>query len=197
MNNYNSAISFVINLIIFLVTLISTVQLFFKDRKWFPQRAREAFRFFTVQSNALCAVSALFMLLFPAAEWTYYLKIIGTSAVAVTMMTVLLFLGPVFGYQYMFKGSDLFMHLLTPLMALVSLCVFERRGISFAKSFIGIIPVALYGPLYMYKILFAPEGKRWEDFYGFNRGGKWKVSYVLMHLGTVVICVFLYLLLNI
>ncbi len=197
METISNTISFFINLIIFLATCVFTAQLFFRDRKWCPERARNAFRFFTVQSNVLCAASALFMILFPVSEWVYNLKIIGTSAVTVTMMTVLLFLGPVIGYQYMYKGVDLFMHLLTPLMALVSLCVFERRGISFAQVFIGMIPVALYAPLYLYKILFAPEGKRWEDFYGFNSGGKWKTAYILMHLGSAVICVLLYLLLNI
>ncbi|MCR5403262.1 MAG: hypothetical protein K6E91_05495 [Butyrivibrio sp.] len=166
--------------------------LFWRDGKWCPSRAKNAFRFFTVQSNVLCAAAALCMLLFRDAEWTYYLKIIGTAAVTVTMMTVLLFLGPSFGYRYMFKGSDLFMHLLTPLLALVSLCVFERRGLSFAASFIGMTHVVLYAPLYLYKILYAPEGKRWDDFYGFNRGGNWKISYVLMHIGTALICIAMY-----
>ena len=193
----NSTISFFINLIIVFVTAILVFGLFRRDGKWDLDRARNAFRFFTVQSNTLCAISALFLLLYPDAEWTYYLKYIGTGAVTVTMMTVLLFLGPVFGYQYMFKGSDLFMHLLTPLMAIVSFCVFESKGISLAAAFLGLLPVALYAPLYYYKIFRAPEGKRWDDFYGFNRNGKWPVSYLLMHLGAAVICIGLYLLLNI
>ncbi len=137
------------------------------------------------------------LMIFPDEEWTYYLKVIGTSGVVVTMVTVLLFLGPMYGYQYMYKGSDLFMHLLTPLMAIVSLCMFERNGISFEMSFIGMLPVALYAPLYSFKIFRAPEGKRWDDFYGFNRSGKWPVSYLLMHLGTAVICIVLYFLLNV
>ena len=58
------------------------------------------------------------------------------------------------------------------------------------------IPVVLYAQLYSYKIFLAPDGKRWDDFYGFNRNGKWRVSYLLMHLGTAIICIGLYLLLN-
>lgn len=196
MGNNNSAISFAINLIIFVVTFIFTAQLFFRDKKWCPERAKNAFRFFTVQSNVLCAISALFLLLYPDADWAFYLKYIGTCAVTVTMMTVLLFLGPVFGYQYMFRGSDLFMHLLTPLMAIVSFCVFERRGLSLPESFLGLLPVALYAPLYLYKILFASVDKRWDDFYGFNRNGKWYISYLLMHLGAAIICIVMFFLLG-
>lgn len=197
MINTNSTISFALNFIIFAVTTVLIILYFRKDGKWCPQRARNAFKYFTVQSNALCALAALLMMLFPEAEWAYYFKIVGTSGVTVTMLTVLLFLGPTFGYQYMFKGSDLFMHLLTPIMAIVSLCVFERAGISLEMAFIGMLPVALYAPLYYYKIFRAPEGKRWDDFYGFNRNGKWAVSYLLMHLGAAVICIVLYLLLNV
>lgn len=184
------------NIIIVVVTAILVFGLFRRDGKWDLGRARNAFRFFTVQSNALCAISALFLLLHPDAAWTYYLKYIGTCAVTVTMMTVLLFLGPVFGYQYMFKGSDLFMHLLTPLMAIVSFCVFESKGISLAAAFLGLLPVALYAPLYLNRILFAPKEKRWDDFYGFNRNGKWYLSYLFMHLGAVIICIVMYFLLN-
>ena len=192
----NSTISFFMNIIIVVVTAILVFGLFRRDGKWDLGRARNAFRFFTVQSNTLCAISALFLLLYPDAEWTYYLKYIGTCAVTVTMMTVLLFLGPVFGYQYMFKGSDLFMHLLTPLFAIVSLCVFEGKGMSLAASFLGLLPVALYAPLYLYKILLEPKEKRWDDFYGFNRNGKWYASYLFMHLGAAIICIVMYLLLN-
>ena len=197
MENINSAISFALNFITFAVTTLLIALYFWKDGKWCPERVRNAFKYFTVQSNALCALSALFMMMFPESEWAYYLKIIGTAGVTVTMLTVLIFLGPTIGYQYMFKGSDLFMHLLTPLMALVSLCFFERRGIEFGAAFVGMIPVVLYAPLYSYKIFLAPDGKRWDDFYGFNRNGKWRVSYLLMHLGTAIICIGLYLLLNI
>jgi hypothetical protein len=195
-NNY-STISFVLNFIIFVVTATLVIRFFREDGDWSLDRARHAFRYFTVQSNVLCAIAALLRILFPDSGWTYYLKFAGTAAVMVTMMTVLLFLGPTFGYINMFIGSDLFMHLLTPLTALVSLCVFERRGISLPCSFVGLLPVVLYAPLYGYKVLYAPKDRRWDDFYGFNRDGKWPLKVVFMLLLTVLICVALYFLLNI
>ena len=182
-------ISLFINIIIIITTVILVVRFFREDGRWNPARGKRAFRYFTTQSNVLCAVSALAMCLFPEADWAYYLKVMGTVAVTVTMLTVLIFLGRLYGYKPLLSGSDLFMHLITPLLAIVSLCVFERRGISFLGSFIGVIPVALYAPLYLYNVVYAPEEKRWEDFYGFNRDGKWPVAYALMVAGAAVICV--------
>ena len=197
MENINSTISLIINLIILILTCILAIGLFREEGKWNVQKGKKALRYFTVRSNLLCAVASLCMCLFPDESWAYYLKIVGTAGVTVTMLTVFLFLSKIYGFGPLLKGTDLFMHLLTPLMAIVSLCVFERRGISLGASFIGMIPVVLYAPNYLYRILFAPEEKRWEDFYCFNNGGKWKLSYAMMHLGNALICIAFYYVLNI
>ena len=196
MKSINSTFSFVINLIIAILTVIIAIGLFREGGKWNVQRGKRAFRYFTLQSNLLCAFASLCMCLFPDEIWAYYLKVVGTAGVTVTMFTVLLFLARIYGVRPLLKGSELFMHLLTPLMAIISLCVFERKGISFGAAFVGMIPVALYAPLYLYKTLYASENKKWEDFYGFNAGGKWKLSYVMMHLGTALLCIALYFVLN-
>ncbi len=52
---------------------------------------------------------------------------------------------------------------------------------------------AAYAVLYLYKVVLAPEGKRWEDFYGFNKGGRWRLSAVLMLSGTFMISLILWL----
>ena len=115
-----------------------------------------------------------------------------TAAVTVTMLTVLLYLAPSVGkgwYDLLIKDlGDMFMHLLTPLMSLVSFCVFERRGMTFPQCLFGLLPVALYGPLYLYKILYAPEEKCWNDFYGFNKNGRWPVMFSVMLAGTFLMC---------
>ena len=142
--------------------------------------------------SVLCAAAALLtavcQLTGSVPEWVWILKYVGTAAVTVTMMTVLLFLGKIYGYQELLRGGDLFMHLLTPLMALLSFCAFEKRGMNFGIALTGLLPVALYGMLYLYQIKYAPEGKRWDDFYAFNRTGKWPVSYAAMLAGTFLIC---------
>ena len=178
-----------INGIIFVITLTLLVRISRKDGAWSLPNLVKAFRYFTVQSNAFCAAASLLMCLFPGARWAWTLKYVGTAAVTVTMLTVLLFLGPSMGsYKPLLTGPDFFMHLLTPLLALLSFLVFERRGMGFAAALWGMLPVALYGVRYLYKAVFAPEDRRWEDFYGFNKGGKWPVAFMAMMLGGFGVC---------
>ena len=186
----------ILNLAIVLATPLLLIRFWRRTGRQDREKFRAAFRFFTVLSNILCSVTALVMLVALLAgavpEWVWILKYIGTAAVTVTMLTVFLFLAPSVGkdwYDVLLKSlGDLFMHLLTPLMALVSFCVFERRGMTFPRSLFGLLPVALYGPVYLYHILYAPEGKRWKDFYGFNRGGKWPAAMTGMLIGTFLMC---------
>ena len=194
-----------LNLLIFLVTAGLVLNFPRKDGEWRPERWKAAFRFFTVQSNVLCAAACLLTAAFAMTgevpEWVWLLKYAGTAAVTVTMLTVFLFLAPAVGENWvkvLLTGSpsDLFMHVLTPAAALVSFCVFEKRGMSFGQALWGMLPVLLYGILYIRKILYAPAEKRWDDFYGFNRGGKMAVSAAGMLAGTFVICMALMVLQN-
>ena len=193
----NIAASRAINAVIFAVTLVLIARCFRKDGRWSSEGGRIAFRFFTVQSYALCAVASLLTCLAPSRSWAWIVKYIGTAAVSVTMMTVLLFLGPSMGgYGPLLKGGDLFMHLLTPLMAILSFSLFERREMGFATALWGMLPVVLYGVWYLYKIVYAPEDRRWDDFYGFNRGGRWPVAFAGMMIGGFATCMALMALQN-
>ena len=195
----------ILNLLIFLVTAGFVLCFPRKDGEWKPERWKKAFRFFTCQSNVLCAAACLLTTVAAAAgeipEWIWLLKYIGTAAVTVTMVTVFLFLAPSVGKDWakvLLTGrmSDLFMHLITPVMALISFCIFEKRGMTFVQALAGLLPVVLYGGLYLYKIRYAPVEKRWEDFYGFSRGGKVALSFAGMVAGTFLICMVLMALQN-
>ena len=189
-------IDIILNAFIFLITLILVILMFRKDRQWDIPRGKRAFRYYTVLSNCLCAMVSLLMVLTslagPVPQWAWTLKYIGTAAVTVTMLTVFFFLAPSMGkdwYQVLLKGaSNAFMHLLTPLLALLSFCLLEKRGMSFPQCMWGMVPVVLYGPVYLYKIKYTPEEKRWDDFYGFNKGGKWPIAFSGMVIGTFLIC---------
>ena len=185
------------NLFIFTITLFFTVRFFRKDGAWDIARGKNAFRFFTVQSNVLCAAAALLLCVVPSQRWSWLLKYIGTAAVTVTLLTVFLFLGPAMGYKNLLKGSDLFMHLVTPLAAIGSFSILEKRGMSFGEALLGVLPVILYGACYAYKILKAPPEKAWEDFYGFDKNGRWPVSMAVMFAGAFAVCMGLMALQNI
>lgn len=185
-----------LNVLIFAITLIAMVPVFHKNGTWSLQNAVPAFRFFTVLSNLFCAFAALLMFLMPSKDWVWTLKYIAVAAVSVTMLTVFVFLGPTMGYKKLLTGSELMMHLVTPLIAIGSFCLLEKRPLSFPTAMLGMLPVLLYGTLYLYKVIYAPKGERWEDFYGFNRDGKWPLSFALMLLGTFGVCMALMLLQN-
>ena len=194
MNEMN-VLDLILNILIFAITLVLVIRFFRKDGRWAPERGRFAFRFFTCQSNVLCACAALLTAACGMAgrlpRWVWVLKYMGTVAVTVTMLTVFLFLWPSLGKdgpKKLLTGSDLFMHLITPLMAIVTFCVYERQGMSFAQSLWGMVPLIVYGQHYLYRIICAPEEKRWDDYYGFNKQGKWPAAFAIMVAGAFVLC---------
>ena len=141
-------------------------------------------RFFTVLSNLFCAVSclafALGRLCGNVPEILYILKYMSTCAVTVTLMTVLVFLGPTVGYKFLLSGPDFWLHLAVPLLAILSYLVWDHIPMNGEAVILGALPVILYGLLYLYKVVVVPPEKGWEDFYGFNRNGKWPVSFTAM-----------------
>ena len=170
---------------------------FRRDGKWDFQTGFRALRYFTVLSNVLCAVGALAILLTPSDVLPFgvwLLKYLGTAAVTVTLLTVLLFLGPTLGYKLLFQGQDLYLHLIAPLLAILSFCFMERdHTLTFGWSLLGLIPMLLYGVFYLWQVVLRkPAG--WEDFYGYNKNGKWPVSFALMVVGTFLLCMLLLLL---
>ena len=66
----------------------------------------------------------------------------------------------------------------------------------FRQALPGTLPVLLYGILYYCKTIVLPADRRWEDFYGFNKGGKWIISLAGMILGTFAVCMALIALQN-
>lgn len=182
------------NLLLFLITTVLYISYFFSEGKTDVARGLAALRFFTVLSNLFCALASLLLAIalvggFPL-RLAWLLKYVSTVAVAVTFTTVMVFLGPQYGYGEMFRKRDLYFHLIGPLLAIVSFCFTERfYPLSFAASLLGLLPVVLYGVFYLYKVVLGPDEGRWDDFYGFNRGGKWPVAFAAMLLGTFLLCV--------
>ena len=156
-----------------------------------------AFRYFTVDSNVLAALSAILAL-----PWSFrtmlggnramkhgvlLFKYVGACTTTLTMLTVIFFLGPKYGYGEMFAGNNLYMHLITPVLMLVSLVCAENKGnIAFRETLYGLIPTVIYGAVYAAETLIL---ENWEDFYGFNAGGKWYIFFPVMLAAAYLICV--------
>ena len=174
-----------INILIFVITAISLLFCFRKEGRWDLQKGLKSLRFFTILSNLFCAVSALLLVL-SSSQWAWLLKYVGTVAVTITLLTVLFFLGPNMGYKQMLSGKDLYLHLCGPLLAIVSFCFMERwYALSFPLSLLGILPVIIYGFVYLFEVVIL---KNWEDFYGYNKDGNWKLSMAAMLAGGFAVC---------
>ncbi|MBR5087899.1 MAG: hypothetical protein IK093_00575, partial [Ruminiclostridium sp.] len=128
-------------------------------------------KYFTVQSNLLygiyAGVFAVCELIYGSADdipqFLYVLKYIFTVGVTLTMLTVICYLAPVVekSYPKLFKGANLYFHLIVPLLGIISFCFFEKEAeISVPFVFLGLIPFGLYGIYYSINALsHAENGK--------------------------------------
>ena len=134
-------------------------------------------KYFTVESNLLVGVVCLIWLVARLSgkqgKWLTLLKYVSTVAVFVTFTVVVVFLGPMYEYGLMYYGSNLFFHLLIPLLAVAEYLLFEKE-ISFRQTFFAMIPPALYGVAYLANCLVNGVGS-WDtvrnDWYSFLEWG--------------------------
>ncbi len=139
-------------------------------------------RYFTVLSNLLCGISAFIHLIVLLAKGTAPVRIlrlsyVAAAAVGVTLMVVLLFLGPLYGYGAMLQGANLWFHLVIPLLAVLDHWLLEPgRERSRREIPLAVIPTVLYGVCYLANILLNGVGE-WPDT------NDW---YLFFHWGTPV-----------
>ncbi len=139
-------------------------------------------RYFTVLSNLLCGIAALIHLIAllrrSVAPWVLRLSYVAAVAVGVTLMVVLLFLGPLYGYPEMLKGANLWFHLVIPLLAILDHILLEQGARpSFRDTLLAVLPSFLYGLGYAANLLVNGFGGEWPDT------NDW---YLFFHWGTAV-----------
>ena len=207
MSKTKNIISLIINAAIFVTTVIVLIFTLFFRVDPLIKHGYETFKFFTTDSNILCAIAALIVLIFQIRiltgkskeipRWAMILKYIGTTAVMVTFTVVMTFLGPLYTYYFVLKGTAFYMHLVGPLLALVSLWLFEPYYVIPKRVIhLAVIPTAVYGAVYLTEVLIIGEFDGWDDFYGFNTGGMWYLSVAMIILGTYILAIVIRLLHN-
>lgn len=146
-----------------------------------------AHQYFTFDSNVLLGISSLILVIYEILflkniiklipKWVVLLKYVSTSAVTLTMVTVIIFLAPFapYGYFSMFLNSNLVFHLFGPLIAIISFAFFEEtNSINRKEVLLGIVPSILYGFYYIPNIIIHMENgvaPYAYDWYGFSRKG--------------------------
>lgn len=163
----------------------------------FSSARLRALRYFTVDSNILMG---LICLAAAVEEWKvikgekkdipagcYTLKLVGATGVTLTMLITIFFLAPkaaaTTGFFSLFYYSNFFLHLLNPLLSIISFLAFEKTDrIPFRNTFYGIVPMALYAIYYVEEALSHSRNgiiEKGYDWYGFMYDGARSVVVVL------------------
>ena len=141
------------------------------------------FKYFTFQSNVFMGVVAfiyawyqLLILLGKKDKLPHVLLVfnhVGTTAVSLTFLVVVFFLGPIYGYNLMYLGANLFFHGLAPLAAMIGyMFIHKECQIKFTDTFFAILPSFLYGTVYLINVVANNAyGNVKIDFYMFGANG--------------------------
>ena len=208
--NKRQKAALVLNLLILAFTIFATISLvigfkFMQDITVLSEKNFKSFRYFTIQSNLLAAIVALIYIIFkcgPAGKnceklptWLYLLKLAAADAVAFTMFVTVFYLAPTSskGYFSLFMNSNLFMHLLTPLLCIISFIFFESAEKNpFKFNLAGVIPMALYASFYTPNVLLhLKDGKPdpvydWYGFLAFGLNTIWIVIPLLVFIAWLL-----------
>lgn len=172
----------------------------------------KCFRYFTVDSNVLAALGCVVCMWFEvrairrakASETAgqsgnanaiepvlphgaLIFMYVGTVAVTVTFMVVMCFLGPIYGYGYLFAGYNLPLHGSSPILCILTFMLLLRGKVRLPEALWCEVPVLAYGAVYLVMaILLGPDTAGWPDFYLFNATGMWPVAYIVIGVATFV-----------
>ena len=174
-------IAFFLNCAVIVFAVTGTVlMLFFRgNNEELLADGIENYKYFTVLSNEFCGVIAVVSLIrsLRGKAQPMLAKFMAAAAVGLTFLVIIGFLGPMYGLLKMYRGANFFFHLILPLTAMAEF-VFclgdaESKTIPFRWTLYTMIPVAVYGALYLGNNMINGIGE-WphtNDFYGFLNWG--------------------------
>ena len=208
-------IAIALNIIIAVLFILSFILLYyeisFMDGYDFASKISrtEIFKYFTIESNLFMAVMAIIFAideikilkgkLKEISLTKYILKLVSTSCVALTLTVVFVWLGPTTpgGIKTMLMNSNLFLHLIIPVLSIIVFIVFEKTNkMTFKHTLYGLIPLGVYGFVYLPNVITHMHNgqiSRQYDFYNYFQKGvliaviAFTVQYIVMYLITVLL----------
>ncbi len=176
---------FILNVIIVFLVAVGLVILFMTkvSATGLSADGFDNFKFYTVLSNTFAGIIALLQLIIWSRGGRYLkiLKLTAASSVAVTFLVIACFLGPLYGMSKMYKGSNLFFHLIVPIVCVVEFIVVAYGpDITVRDCLLSTIFTIIYGAAYLTNIFFNGTGEWPEsnDWYGFLNWG-WGVGFLI------------------
>ncbi|MBO7135235.1 MAG: hypothetical protein J6V73_01265 [Spirochaetaceae bacterium] len=187
--------SFFLNLLIVLLTIFA-IWAMLADFRFMSEPSKpavlssanaKAFKYFTVDSNVFAGIISLVIMIVQLLidkgkgrlkkipKLLHLLKLAATTGVTLTMLVTAFFLAP-FQYDFfsLFMDSNLFLHLVIPLVCIVTFVFFEPADISTAQTFAGTVPMLIYAIFYSTNIILHLQNGQTShdyDWYGFLDGG--------------------------
>ena len=176
----------ILNIIIAIVVAGSWVALFVSSSGTLMHNGINSLKYFTVLSNMLEGIASLIWLVSTrrngrASARAELLKYIAAAAVGLTCVTVLVFLGPLYGYPEMFAGPSLYMHLLTPVIAVAEMIFLSDTEFTGKDNRLVVLSPLIYGVFYLGNNIINGIGE-WpdtNDWYGFTLFGEQFMPVVL------------------
>ena len=203
-------ISIILNSLVFLLALMGVIFMvcgiqFMKQQLVLESEGLENFKYFTVDSNIFVGLTSLVYLIYvfgkkEVPQWLHILKYMSCVSILLTFFVTACFLAPAskeFPFVAFYQNSNLFFHLIVPILSGISFLFFEERKLSFKTTFLGMVPVAVYAIFYMIPVFQHIENHTVSyhyDFYGFLRAGVMSAFYVvpIVFLATYVISLILW-----
>lgn len=160
------------------------------------------FRYFTNISNltvgAIALANSVFLTLSLIKGKLIYpkvlsiIKVVGLSMTTLTFFTVLFVIAPLTSYKEMYENVRFITHLVVPILVVVSYLFFEEKTLfAWKYSFFGIIPMIIYGVIYVTNVVFL---KTWPDLYQINTHGLWFLFVIVFCISDLVCAQGLYFL---
>ena len=160
----------ILNIVIFIIVLTTWLRMvFYASGIALTAGGLRSLRYFTVLSNLFEGIACLI--------WLYNkdekIKYAAAVSVTLTMVVVLTFLGPLYGYIPMFSGVSFWMHLIVPLAALLEVIFWNKEKFTLKDNLLACIPMGIYGVYYIGNNIVNGIGQ-WpnsNDWYGFLTWG--------------------------
>ena len=182
-NDRRLIISFIANILVFLLFVSGTIIMFVKGGDALSSRGLSVFKYFTFQSNVFMGAVAF---IYGYYQWLILRKNkdkiphvlnvfnhVGVTAVGLTFIIVIVVLGPGYGYDKMYNNANLFFHALVPVLAIINYLFFEKEAkIRFIETLYAMVPCILYGIVYFIVVVSQNAyGNLKIDFYNFGKDG--------------------------
>ena len=190
---------------VFLATFFMLIGFTIMEEKVVLDSPLDGFKYFTVDSNILMAISSIIFLYYlktkrEIPKKIYILKYFATVSVSLTFLTVVLYLAPFSKYSFFafFTNSNFFFHLVVPLLSIITFSCFEKTDkLYFSDTFFGLVPMLIYASFYMTNVFMHLENGKVDskyDLYGFLKNGVDKTILILLIMitATYLICIMIY-----